>query len=166
MTIDRTWAYNPRDREFKSTRKLIRTLIEVASRGGNFLLNVGPTPEGTIQPEFEERLRGLGRWLRANGAAIYGTTYGPVQGLDQVRTTAKPPFLYVHLFDPPPGPVELPWKPENLAAVGLGRNVAGARLLATGAEVPFRLSGGRLRVEPPRPLPDRDATVIEVRTAA
>ena len=166
MTINRTWAYNPRDRDFKSTRTLVRTLVEVAGRGGNFLLNVGPTPEGTIQPEFQKRLRGIGRWLETNGDAIYGTTYGPVQGVEAVRTTAKPPFVYVHVFDPPAGPLELPWEPENLAAVGLGRNVTSARLLATGAEVPHRLSNRNLRLEPPRPLPDPDVTVIQVRTGA
>lgn len=80
MTINGTWAYNANDKRFKSSTDLVRTLIDVASKGGNFLLNVGPTPEGTIQPEFAERLRAIGAWLKVNGAAIYGTTYGPWQG--------------------------------------------------------------------------------------
>ncbi len=57
MTINNTWAYNKNDRDFKSSRVLIRTLVEVASRGGNFLLNVGPTPDGAIQPEFRSGFR-------------------------------------------------------------------------------------------------------------
>ena len=60
MTINNTWAYNKNDRDFKSATQLIRTLVEVVSKGGNLLLNVGPTPEGTIQPEFQERLLAIG----------------------------------------------------------------------------------------------------------
>jgi alpha-L-fucosidase len=89
MTINNTWAYNIHDRDFKSAQSLIRGLVEVASRGGNFLLNVGPQPDGLIQPEFQERLRAIGDWLTVNGDSIYGTTYGPVQGMASLRTTAK-----------------------------------------------------------------------------
>ena len=63
--------------------------MEVTTEGGNFLLNVGPTPEGTIQPEFQERLRALGKRLKVNGESIYGTTYGPLQDLPFGKTTAK-----------------------------------------------------------------------------
>jgi alpha-L-fucosidase len=68
---------------------LIRSLVEVASRGGNFLLNVGPQPDGVIQPEFQERLPTIGSWLSVNGESIYGTTYGPLQGVLSIRTTVK-----------------------------------------------------------------------------
>jgi len=64
MTINNQWAYSVNDRDFKSAQFLIRGLVEVASRGGNFLLNVGPRPDGTIQPEFQERLRAIGRFAR------------------------------------------------------------------------------------------------------
>src|SRR5207253_6471137 len=74
MTINNTWAYNMHDREFKSAQFLIRGLVEVASRGGNFLLNVGPQPDGVIQPEFQDRLRAIGEWLSVNGESIYETT--------------------------------------------------------------------------------------------
>ena len=89
MTINNTWAYNKNDRDFKSSQTLIRSLVEVASRGGNFLLNVGPQPDGQIQPEFQQRLRAIGDWLTLNGDSIYGTTYGPVQGVTGLRTTPK-----------------------------------------------------------------------------
>src|SRR5215472_12536222 len=80
MTINHTWAYNANDRNFKSPQDLIRGLIEVTSRGGNFLLNIGPQPDGMVQPEFQERLHAIGDWLEVNGEAIYGSTYGPIQG--------------------------------------------------------------------------------------
>ena len=108
MTINHTWAYNKNDRNFKSAQQLIRTLVEVASRGGNFLLNVGPGPDGIIQPEFIERLQAIGKWMNRNGESIYGTTYGPIQGNPAVRTTAKGSEVFLHLFNWPGTTLELP----------------------------------------------------------
>ena len=109
MTINNTWAYNKNDHDFKSEQTLIRSLVEVASRGGNFLLNVGPQPDGQIQPEFQQRLRAIGDWLTLNGDSIYGTTYGPVQGVAGLRTTAKGKSIYLHIFDwPAIQPARLP----------------------------------------------------------
>ncbi len=64
------WGYNHYETEFRNGPQLIRQLIEIASKGGNFLLNIGPGPDGTIQPEFVERLKQIGAWLRVNGEAI------------------------------------------------------------------------------------------------
>jgi alpha-L-fucosidase len=72
-----SWGYNKYETEFKTTRDLIRMLIEVVSKGGNLLLNVGPTPDGRIQDEFVTRLNAMGDWMRENGAAIYGTKASP-----------------------------------------------------------------------------------------
>jgi alpha-L-fucosidase len=69
MTINDSWAYRPKDRNFKSPDAIIRALIEVISRGGNLLLDVGPQPDGQIQPEFAERLNAVGAWSRHNAAA-------------------------------------------------------------------------------------------------
>jgi alpha-L-fucosidase len=86
---------------------LIRSLVEVASRGGNFLLNVGPQPDEVIQPEFQERLPTIGSWLSVNGESIYGTTYGPLQGVLSIRTTVKKDKIFVRVFDRPRGPLEI-----------------------------------------------------------
>jgi len=154
MTINGTWAYNANDKRFKSSTDLVRTLIDVASKGGNFLLNVGPTPEGTIQPEFTERLRAIGAWLRINGAAIYGTTYGPWQGLSFGRSTIKGKTAYLHIYDWPKGALELPTA---------GEKIASARLLATGQTIPFQQKAGSLTLNVSG-LPASDhATVIELR---
>lgn len=155
MTINNTWAYNQRDRDFKSTRELIRNLVEVASRGGNFLLNVGPGPTGLIQPEFQERLRGIGDWLTLNGDAIYGTTYGPVQGVSAYRTTRKDKSIYAHIFD---------WTGTPLALPDLSSRVISARLLSTGRPLPFTQTEHGLKIELPAQPPDPNASVVALET--
>lgn len=77
MTMNDTWGFKRSDTNWKSARTLIRMLCDIASKGGNFLLNVGPRADGTIPPESVERLRAMGNWLRVNGDAIYGTEAGP-----------------------------------------------------------------------------------------
>lgn len=155
MTINNTWAYNQKDLKFKSSTQLIRTLVDVASKGGNFLLNVGPTPEGTIQPEFEERLRAIGKWLQANGDAIYGTTYGPLQGLSFGRTTQKGKTVYLHVFDWPAGPLELD---------GLAARVVSVSTLADKKPLHFTQKQSHLTIDVPAQAPDQDATVLALRT--
>lgn len=156
MTINNTWAYNQHDLEFKSSGELIKMLVEVASRGGNFLLNVGPRPDGTIQNEFRERLHDIGEWLLVNGDSIYETTYGPIQGLPSIRTTAKGRAVFVHVLDWPSSPVfDLP---------GLEAKVLSARLLAGGKLLTFRQEPGRLQIDVPLRAPSSKVTVIELRT--
>lgn len=154
MTINGTWAYNKNDLQYKSTTELVRTLIEVASRGGNFLLNVGPEPDGTIQPEFAERLREMGKWVRANGEAIFGTTYGPLQGVPGVRTTAKGGTVYVHVFD---------WPKGELVLEGLPASLVDAQVLATGERLALKREGSKVVVKLPEKAPDAYATVIALR---
>lgn len=156
MTINDTWAYNKNDTKFKSSGTLIRMLVDVASKGGNFLLNVGPTPEGTIQPEFEERLRAIGAWLKVNGEAIYGTTYGPLQGLTFGRSTQKGGTVYLHVFEWPKGPLEIS---------GFGSRVTSAMLLAGGRSVKYKQTGDRLSIELPAAAPDPSVSVIVLKTA-
>jgi len=163
MTINHTWAYNKNDRNFKSTTKLIRTLVEVASKGGNFLLNVGPRPDGTIQPEFEERLRGIGKWLEVNGEAIYGTTYGPIQTITWGRTTAKGNTFYLHIFDWPKDELVLDLPKEELKTLRLGTRVARVTLLAGRRPLPFKQKAARLTIQLPSTAPDASASVIAIR---
>ena len=155
MTINNTWAYNMHDHDYKSAQFLIRALVEVASRGGNFLLNVGPRPDGVIQPEFQERLRAIGDWLSVNGESIYGTTYGPIQGSSSIRTTAKRETIFAHIFDWPSSPLELD---------GLQAKVISARVLANGESLKFRQSEGKLEIDLPSQAPDPNVTVIALRT--
>jgi alpha-L-fucosidase len=155
MTINKTWAYNANDHEYKSAGFLIRSLVEIASRGGNFLLNVGPQPDGLIQPEFQERLRAVGDWLAVNGESVYGTTYGPVQNMKSVRTTAKSGRLFVHVFDWPSSPLEI---------AGPDTTVLSAHLLAGGQSLKFRQTEQRLQIDLPQHAPNPNVSVISVRT--
>jgi alpha-L-fucosidase len=151
MTINNTWAYNANDHEFKSAQFLIRSLVEVASRGGNFLLNVGPQPDGQIQPEFQERLRAIGEWLSVNGDSIYGTTYGPIQGLAGIRTTGKANRIFIHVFD---------WPNSALEVGDVKVKVLSARLLATGQRLNVAQTEDKLKIELPQHAPDPNVTTI------
>jgi alpha-L-fucosidase len=155
MTINNTWAYNKNDHDYKSSQTLIRSLVEVASRGGNYLLNVGPQPDGQIQPEFQQRLRAIGNWLTLNGDSIYGTNYGPVQGVSGLRSTAKGKSVYLHLFD---------WPAPVCEVAGIETRVMSARLLATGQPLTFRQSEGKLQIDIPPQPPDPNVSVIALKT--
>ena len=155
MTINQTWAYNVHDHDYKSAQSLIRSLVEVASCGGNFLLNVGPQPDGVIQPEFQERLRAIGDWLSVNGESIYGTTYGPIQGLSLLRTTAKAKMVYVHFFD---------WPASQFEINALEAKVISAHVLATGQPLKFRQTEGKLQLDLPPRAPDPNVSVVALNT--
>jgi alpha-L-fucosidase len=152
-TINDTWGFKVNDHNWKSTEELVRKLIDIVSKGGNYLLNVGPTAEGVIPEPSVERLLGMGEWLEVNGEAIYGTKPGPFQGLGWVRSTAKPGKVYLHVFDwPEDGVLKLPSLPQT---------VSGATLLqdpdtALGVES----DGDGVTVSGPAVAPDPLATVV------
>ncbi|MBU4204483.1 MAG: alpha-L-fucosidase, partial [Acidobacteria bacterium] len=101
MTMNDYWGYNRNDPNWKSEIDLIQKLSDIASKGGNFLLNVGPTAEGLFPPESVERLAAIGRWMKTNGDSIYGTTASLFEKLDWGRSTTKGRTLYFHVFDWP-----------------------------------------------------------------
>ncbi|MBM3787132.1 MAG: hypothetical protein FJW30_22475 [Acidobacteria bacterium] len=149
-----SWGYNKYETEFKTSRDLIRMLIEVASKGGNLLLNIGPRPDGTIQPEFVDRLQAIGRWMDVNNEAIYETTASPFARLPFFgRATVKGSTLYLHLFDwPRDGRVRVP---------GLRNIVHRATLLASSTTVlRTERDGEDIVVHLPAEAPDETASVI------
>ena len=153
MTINNTWAYRPQDHNFKSTDALIRALIEVISRGGNFLLDVGPQPDGRIQPEFVERLQAMGEWTKRNAAAIYGSTFGPVQGQAACRTTSRAGNVYVFVMDA---------AATELVVGSLNRPVRQVKLLATGKPLNFHTNGKETRIPLDRALWEQGIPVLQM----
>ena len=159
LTINETWAYNPKDRAYNSSLELIQTLAEVVSKGGNLLLNVGPTAEGEIPVEFESRLRVIGDWLARNGEAIYGAGPGLAPGAYYGPSTRTPAALYLHVVGHPADGV--------IRVRGLGRRATQVTLLTNGAPLEFDQHGGvleqgLLRIGLPSGLGDALAPVIKV----
>lgn len=115
-TMNDTWGYKINDHHWKTTEDLLHKLIDIASKGGNYLLNIGPTAEGVVPQPSVERLHGMGDWLAVNGESIYGTKAGPLQGLEWCRTTAKPGKVYLHVFDwPVEGTIRLSGLPNPVS---------------------------------------------------
>jgi alpha-L-fucosidase len=109
MTMNDHWGYNKHDNNWKSTEDLIRKLVDIASKGGNFLMNVGPTAEGLFPQPSVERLRAIGEWMRVNGESIYGTTASLFEKLEWGRSTTKGKKFFLHVFDwPKDGKLSLP----------------------------------------------------------
>jgi alpha-L-fucosidase len=156
-TINDTWGFKSDDQNWKSVDDLLHKLVDVASKDGNYLLNVGPTAEGVIPRPSVERLEAMGRWLATNGESIYGTRAGPVQDLQWARSTRKGDTTYLHVFDwPSSGVLRLP---PSLGTVGE------ARLLADDSALRVRDGSGEAVIEGPRTAPDPIDTVIVIGSA-
>ena len=97
-TINDSWGFNITDRNYKSTRALIQLLVRDAGYGANLLLNIGPMPNGVVQPEFIERLNGMGDWLKKNGTTIYGSKAGYQKPGAWGAITEKGNKIYLHIF--------------------------------------------------------------------
>ena len=164
MTINDTWGYAKNDDNWKSAEDLIRKLCDIAHKGGNFLLNVGPTAEGTFPEPIVERLQRIGQWMRVNGKSIYGTTQSPFRRLPfDGRCTAKGNTLYLHVFT---------WPDGELRLEGLETRVLEARALLGNERLRVRterVQGDEgeytvVYLSKPRRL-DPAATVVELKLA-
>ena len=151
MTMNDHWGFNSHDANWKPTRELVRMLVDIASKGGNYLLNIGPRADGTFPPEAVERLREIGAWMKENGAAIHGTSASPFDALPWGRCTLKrdgdKTTLYLHVFERPAN--------GEIVVPGLGNEALTAEML-TGARdrLALRRDGSDVVVELPPRLPD------------
>jgi alpha-L-fucosidase len=116
-TMNNSWGYNIKDREFKSSRRLIHTMIRAAGYGANFLLNNGPMPTGRLQKENVDTLMVIGRWLEKYGESYYETRKGPVSPREWGATTRKGKTVYVHILDLKDESVFLPGFTEKISGV-------------------------------------------------
>jgi len=125
-TINSSWGFNLTDRNYKSTRELVQYLVKAAGNNSNFLLNIGPMPNGEIQPEFVQRLTEIGQWLKTYGESIYDTRGGPIEQRTWGVTTTKEKTVYVHILD---------WQDTTLSIPLFGQKVRRAILLNTGEQI-------------------------------
>lgn len=178
MTMNDTWGYKQDDVNFKSTETLLRNLIDIASKGGNYLLNIGPMATGEVPLPEVERLHEMGKWLAVNGESIYATQptlFGAEAGA--LSTTEKdkkgnPKFVpswkwrsttgagkvYIHLFE---------WPGPRFHLDKMPRDVTGAYLLADRTQRPLKVTKAAegLDVELAGQGPDPIATVLVLKTA-
>jgi alpha-L-fucosidase len=159
MTMNDTWAWKASDTKWKSSEVLIRNLVDIVSKGGNYLLNVGPTHEGIIPRPSVERLRAMGAWLEVNGEAIYGAEASPFALPQwQGRFTRKADALYAIVFERPVRPdgwINLP-QPDGFS------DRSEATLLATGERLEMVARQGQVFINLPDRLPDPVATVVKL----
>jgi alpha-L-fucosidase len=129
-TINNSWGFNITDHSFKSSKRIIQYLVNAAGLNANFLLNIGPMPNGKIQPEFTDTLAIVGAWVQKNGEAIYGTRGSVIPAQPWGTITQKDKNLYVHVMTPPQQPY--------IFIPQLKGKVAKAALLADGSPVKFK----------------------------
>ena len=158
MTMNTTWGYSEHDHAWKAAPELIRNLVDIASKGGNYLLNIGPTGDGSIPAPSVERLARMGEWMKANDEAIYGTTASPFASqLSWGRCTRKDDKLYLHVFEwPADGRLQVPLFNQNVKASLLAS--PRTKLTCTSVE-------GGLVVQLPAHASDPVASVVVLRLA-
>jgi alpha-L-fucosidase len=142
MTICRQWAWKPND-QMKSLQECLQTLVRVTGGDGNLLFNVGPMPDGRIEPRQVDRLKEMGDWLRQYGESIYGTRGGPIKTTAQLASTYKGNTIYVHI---------LAWPGETITLPALPKRITDSSLL-TGGSVSVRQTPEALEIRVP--LQDR-----------
>lgn len=127
-TINRSWGFDLKDNHHKSAQELVQYLVKAAGYDANFLLNIGPMPNGQIQPEHVERLLQVGNWLTKNGDTIYGTRGGPLTARDWGVTTQKGDRVFVHI---------LRWSDNVLTIPSWGKKIKAAKVYGTTTSVRF-----------------------------
>jgi len=153
MTMGQSWAFNPHEKNWKTPGTLVQNLVEVVSRGGNYLLNVGPTSRGVFPPEAVERLQYIGRWMSNNSKSIYGSRYTPLLGLPWGHATRKGNQLYLHVFNWPANcELEVEKFPTRVSRIAL----------MNGERLTFNQEDDRLAIQLPQQAPEPDVSVLVV----
>jgi alpha-L-fucosidase len=158
MTMNETWGYKSYASNWKSTETLVHNLIDIASKGGNYLLNVGPKADGTFPQESIDILKGIGDWMKVNGEAIYGTTASPFAPVSWGRITKKEDkdntILYLHVFDWP--------KDGKLVTPALPNPVLSVTLLGSKEKIKANSDDGLVEIKLPDHAPNPIASVIKL----
>ena len=160
MTMNDHWGFNSHDANWKSTRDLLQKLCDIASKGGNFLLNVGPRADGTFPPEAVERLSQIGAWMRTNGSAIRDSAASPFDELPWGRCTQSAEGANTRL-----NLLVFNWPGDGrLVVPGLANEPRSAELaISPGKPLPIAREGGDLVIRVPTTRPDPDVGVVLLR---
>jgi alpha-L-fucosidase len=155
MTMNTTWGYSEHDRAWKSDETLIRNLVDIASKGGNYLLNIGPKGDGSVPEESVRSMRAIGRWMKTNAESIHGTRASLFPALSWGRSTTKENTRYFHVFD---------WPADGrLVVPGLTSKVRSARLLGGGTlKTESHEAGVIIRLPASQPDPVASVVAVEV----
>jgi alpha-L-fucosidase len=154
MTMNGSWGYHKNDDDWKTPKTVVRNLITCARGGGNYLLNIGPKPDGSIPEESMRILTAVGKWMDKNGSTIYGSDPCRVGRSNYLNFTRKGNTLYVHAHF---------WPGETLVVAGLTNKVLSAKLLAGGKKVEFTQDRFRVRFTGlPAAPPDDPVTTLAV----
>lgn len=153
ITVGEQWAWKPNDK-LKSVDEIVHTLIKTVGGNGNLLLNVGPMPDGQIEPRQVDLLRGVGKWVAINGEGIYGTRGGPFLPTDKLASTHKGQVVYLHVMDKSLKEITLPL-PQGVKATRVS--------LLGGKSVSYDNRQGELLIRVPDNLPESAAYVYKVR---
>lgn len=160
ITMNNHWGYNSHDKNFKSTEYLIHQLVDIVSKDGNYLLNIGPTAKGTFPQESIDRLRDMGKWMKINGEAIYCTSASPFKQPAWGRFTEKSGTVYAHLFNWPPDVMHI----GELGSESLGGiKVADVEMLGSGEKLHWTQGADSLVVSVPSQKPSMHANVLKIR---
>jgi alpha-L-fucosidase len=155
MTMNTTWGYSEHDHAWKSDEKLIRNLIDIVSKGGNLLLNIGPRGDGSIPEESVRSMEAIGRWMEVNGESIYGTDASPFEKPEWGRYTRKPGMLYAHVFQWP--------EDRKLKIAGKELQISRACLLADKKQsLQSEQTPDGLLIHLPEQAPDDIASVVAI----
>lgn len=152
-TINGSWGFNLQDQKHKSDKELIRYLISATGYGSNMLLNVGPMPNGQIQPEHAASLRNIGKWLDKHGNTIYGTRQGPVSPSDEMVSTQKGDTVFLHLLDERKGSYLIP---------GFAGKVTSMTFASSGSKVDYVINEFGLAFKVPQQERDDIDTIIRM----
>lgn len=152
-TMNNSWGFNLQDKNYKSTKNLIQYLVKAAGHNSNFLLNVGPMPNGEIQPEFIATLKEIGKWIGDYGETIYGTHGGPVPPKTWGVTTYKGNKVFVHILN---------HEGNNLLLPDFGKKVKGVNLFKTGVKLKYKQDAFGIAVIVPEDVIDETDTILVI----
>jgi alpha-L-fucosidase len=150
MTICRQWAWKPND-DMKSLKQCLHTLVRVVGGDGNLLFNVGPMPDGRIEPRQVERLREMGDWLGRHGESLYGTRGGPFKTTAWLASTYRDNAVYIHILD---------WPEETIRLPALPKRIVDASLMKQPGTLKLRQTHEGIEIEVPHEHRDEIDTIV------